>query len=295
MSNEDDPNKKDTWISNGLLIATFPAFSYAIAYAYEWGADKYYGISAQLIEITLPGTFLAFISLLGIIFLLWQTAEVFNPLWVKLPDPIRRRLKLYNGFLMVFIAYVLIAEEKIGNLKFLWIFFGLSVFFDFIVPALAFRDKRSYADRILQRHNEDLSYDTVLDKIFKHSGASWFLVVLIAIYMLVLSYSLGMGTARRQAEYLLVVGQNDEVVLRQYGDVIVSARINRISKQIAKIYTVRKLSAEKPISFQSEEVGPLTLENISKDAKSNSAESDKSIVKPNIELKRDAAKDRRAP
>jgi hypothetical protein len=104
-----------------------------------------------------------------------------------------------------------------------------------------------------------------------------------------------MGTARRQAEYLLVVGQNDEVVLRQYGDVIVSARINRISKQIAKIYTVRKLSAEKPISFQSEEVGPLTLENISKDAKSNSAESDKSIVKPNIELKRDAAKDRRAP
>ncbi len=296
MNTENESNKKETWISSALLIAAFPAFSYAVAYVYELGIVKYYGISAQLIEITLPGTFLAFVYLLGIIFLLWQTAEVFNPLWIKLPTPIRRRLRLYNGFLLVFIAYVLIAGENIANLKYLWILFGLMVFFDFILPALAFRDKRSYAERIQHRHEEDLRYDTVLDNISRYYGVSWIMVVLVTIFLLTISYSAGLGTARRQVEYLLVIGSDDEVVLRQYGDTVVSAPINRITKQVIRTYTIRKISSENNISFKPEEIGPLTLEKELKGSKPTSiVEGVKPVEKYNKTLKRDAAKDHRAP
>lgn len=171
MSNKIEMTKKENWVSEGILIAALPAFSYATAYAYESGIAKYYGISIQLIEITLPGTLIAFGYLFSSIFVVWMLAETFNPLWVKLPDPIRRRLKLYNGFIVFFIGYILIAGESITKLKFIWIILGVMLFFDFILPAFAFRDKRSYTDRIQNIHDSDLRYDSILIKLLLASAS----------------------------------------------------------------------------------------------------------------------------
>lgn len=170
MTSENDTTKKISRFSDGILLAALPAFSYAIAYAFESGVAKYYAISSQLIEITLPGTLSAFGYLSGIIFALWMMAEFFNPFWGKLPAPIRKRLALQSGLLLAVIGYVLVAGEKFANLKFLWVIFGVMLFFDFVLPALTFWDKRSYLTRIQQIHERDLRYDSVLDKIAGRIG-----------------------------------------------------------------------------------------------------------------------------
>lgn len=107
------------------------------------------------------------------------------------------------------------------------------------------------------------------------------MVVLLIIFALSLSYYSGVGKARRQVEYLVLVGNNDEIVLRQYGDTIVSAPIDRDAKLIYRTYTVRNISTEKYISFKPENIGPLILKDDSEVAKSVSAEKDKSVVTPN--------------
>lgn len=290
MSSEIETTKKRHWVSEGMLIAALPAFSYAIAYAYESGIAKHYGISTQLIEITLTGTLIAFGYLFSSIFIVWILAEAFNPLWIKLPDSIRRRLKLYNGFLVFFIGYILIAGESLTKLKFLWIILGLMLFFDFILPAFAFRDKKSYVDRIQNIHDRNLRYDSVLDKIAARIGISWIMVGLLIIFALSLSYYNGVGNARRQLEYLVLVGNTDEIILRQYNDTIVSAPIDRTAKQIFRIYTVQKISTAKYISFRPENIGPLVLKEDSVGANFVSAEKEKSVVIPNKSLKRDEPK-----
>lgn len=118
---------------------------------------------------------------------------------------------------------------------------------------------------------------------------------MVAIFALTFSYYAGIGKARRQVEYLMLIENSDTIVLRQYGDTIVSAPIDKTKKLISRTYTVRKISAENPISFRIENIGPLTIETDSDVIKPVSTKISKSSGESNKKLKRDAAKNHRAP
>jgi magnesium-transporting ATPase (P-type) len=188
-------------------------------------------LPSDLIEISLPGTFIALVYLLSTIFTFWIIAEILNPLWSKLPDPIRKRLRFYVGFVVIIIVYILIAGKNILNLKLFLIIFGFMLFLDFILPALSFRDKRSYTEKIKHNHEKSLQYDTVLDKIAARVGVNWIMIIMIIILALTFSYYSGIGYANRKIEYMVFVDRNDEVILRQYGDKIISASIDRNAKK----------------------------------------------------------------
>ena len=59
---------REKLLSDGLLIAGVPLLGYAIAFAYECGYARYYGIPLQLISLTLTQILVAIAGVISIIY-----------------------------------------------------------------------------------------------------------------------------------------------------------------------------------------------------------------------------------
>lgn len=140
------------------------------------------------------------------------------------------------------------------------IFLGLVVAFNLIAIApVFFADKKMpYRERFQRlEHTEDrLDLPVLMDDWF---GRGWMITFLALVGMLALAYTVGHGEASRKERYLTLKEAPDTVVLRTYGDVFISARFDRATKEMSNDIVLMWLSEKKQTEFRNELIGPLVL------------------------------------
>lgn len=261
MMNEAQKNKS-SWLTEGIVIAGLTVFSYTIAFVFEAGIADHFGIPFEFIEVSLTGIFVAFITLLTGLLIIYVLLEILNPLWVKLSDAIRRRLRLYFGFFFAIIGSLIIAGGSIASLKIILIWFIVMVFIDFIIPALSRKKGKSYVEKVQESHEADLQYDTFFDKLIQNLqiDTRTFKIILFLIFVIFLSFYSGLGKARKQKEFLVLQSDKNQVVLRKYGDIFITTKVDRDKKELTKTFSVYRFDPGKSFSFKTEMIGPLKTE-----------------------------------
>lgn len=258
MTAESGQKTQQTWFSEGLVLALLSVMSYAIAFTYEAGYFEHFDLPLSLIEINISVMIVAFFSLLVTLLLFYAVAEMFNPFWGKMPQPLRSRFFFYIYFLFPTITNLVIARGKPDGIRFIFYFLAVIMFFDFVVPAISRKDGKRYLERFAEPHKRDLAYESVMDKLAFKLGFSWFRLLALAVVLLYLSYSTGLGKARSQTDYFALEGRANSVILMIVENKLIWTTYNQKTNEIAPSFTVEILADGTKYVAKKVKIGPLS-------------------------------------
>lgn len=262
MVSEKIEKKQDLskWISSGLLIGFFTAFSYAATFAYEAGFAYYFGIPWQLISISIT-TILIAIGIMLVFFVFIFIAC--NFIWLFVPKGNDVLSIMIRRFVVLAIACLIIFIPRLNHLSswlVLLMFLLIYAFLEFARPAFT-RKGETYIQK-LQAH-EDFENEAAADfysNIFAFKLGYWPPTILYYIFIILYcSYGLGRQNAEIQREFF-VCKYNDQAILCIYGDLIVSSEFDRGQKKLIGPLTITKLDKTSEIVLAKESIGPLKVE-----------------------------------
>jgi len=256
---QNDVNNKAA-LPHGLLITALTVVSYCVAFAFEAGFADYYAIPYFFIEITVTQILIACASVLSSIYVFYLLAAFINPfwssLWKKIPAPVKPRVRIHLSFVLMTVLFMAIAGFSIPELTFFWIIWGIAILFDFGLPILPRSDIKGYANKVLYYHQQDLSYDTVLDKTVKVVGFGIFINSALFFVLIAMSYMSGLGVAKKQETFFVSNKDANIVLLHKYGGTLILAHIDRSTKEADQL-VVHQLDSQFQLSFRNEKIGPL--------------------------------------
>jgi hypothetical protein len=265
-------------LAEGVLLACASAIVYLATFLYEYGFCSYYGIPATLISPSLStvlvaaaaigGVFISSLKLLGLSAPLLRAARTS-------PSQGLRQLFAYNAIFLI--VGILLA----GIYGFSWrgagLYVGLIAVFQLIhfLPVLIFDRKKPIKDRM----NEYTSGSDPVDLLLlleEWYGRKWVGPGTLLLMVLGLAYLVGHGEASRKESFLTLKDFPDTVVLRNYGELLIAAKLDgqsSIGDEIVLIW----LSDKKQLSFVNRRLGPLA---VASQAASQAASGMPSVAKP---------------
>ncbi|HUU46290.1 MAG TPA: hypothetical protein VM118_11225 [Acidobacteriota bacterium] len=250
------------WISEGLIIAGLPAFSYALAYAYEEGYCSVFNIPAQFIEVGLSDVLLALGALISGVSVVFLTANLLY-MWFlprALSSPLGRSLARISLVALLILGIIVLSALRPMELI---IYGGLFLFFivmELLFPLLTQRKEQSYSAKLAGQEEIEGRVDTLYDLLNRSMGRQAMTLVFSVILLLACSFYAGVGRARRQQDFLMPVGAPNFVVLRQYSDRFIMGRLSGDGNMLAAEFRIEPLAGSNvrfPESFQLKRIGPL--------------------------------------
>lgn len=221
-----------------VLVPLSGAFGYAMAYLHEMGFCGYFGIPFQLIMIDWTTVVIAIAANFSVISILYFTIDAFfiyiNDLKSEQPHKlilgtIRRRLIYLSLFIVMFVIVFAVSSLARQQWDYVWpgilILFLFLVWLYFVAPIRAFKDVSGYRNKLKAQDEKDRKTRALLSWLADFIGWSSTLILLVAVFVLVLSFLVGDSTARDQ-EYFFVPSTNQQsVILRIYGDKLICTPI----------------------------------------------------------------------
>ena len=251
-------------ITDAFVVAASTAFLYLVAFFYEWGYCYHYSIpiglitpntATVLVAAAAIGTFLVTsVQLFGIALPLLRVG--LQPNQTQRPY---REVLLLNAIVLV-LGVVLIRAYGISLSGLLQFLFGsiLLNFLFFGIGLLAHRKKPTVADRLTTISAE--RKDDVFDAwawIEEIIGRRQMLSFIAVISFLGIAFIIGNGEATRQQRFLMLTDHSGFAVLRVYGDQILAGQVDSRDRKAGSGLLLIKLSADKPLRMQSEDIGPI--------------------------------------
>jgi hypothetical protein len=139
---------------------------------------------------------------------------------------------------------------------------GMVAFFailDFIFPLILQRGKGSYRDKLTAQAEAEENNRTIGRLLNARFGNVGVTTLLIIMYGLSLAYAAGRAHGEQQEEFLVIDQSPEVVVLRIYGEYLITAPVDRSTKEVEKKFVILKLSDNSPTSLTLEKVGPLKV------------------------------------
>jgi phage shock protein PspC (stress-responsive transcriptional regulator) len=251
-------NGLKSWLSEGLLLASLSALSYAATFAYEAGYAEHFGIPYKLISISLTTTIIAAASILAAIIPVYLIS---NFIWMFTPkgdDTISSAIRRYIKMVIITLPIVVVWQAWVIFL----IYALLLAYIEFISPLFAHKEKSSYKEKLLaqDRIEQNAKVHLLWHVIDKRVG-SWLVDILIYSAMVLgIAYVLGTKNAENQKEFYLFSDKESEAILAIYDSTIVSAVFDRNKKAMQKSLHISKIDSEKILSIKKEKVGPLSVQ-----------------------------------
>lgn len=259
---EEVKEAKRSWITDGLIIASFTAVSYTYAYLYEKGYAKVFDIPTDLIEINIISIIVVALLLIVAFFYLFVIADVIVKIAPKLSKALIVKLSLLSIPLILLIFQLLIyGVRKWERLIVSGMFGAIVILYEFVRPLFTQRDKKTFKEKL------EADYEIRIGKkgIFDYLPVSKLIRKQISAVLLVFcigylaSYSIGQAVAIRKEKFLVVSIPPEVVVLKTYGEKMICAPLNRGKKEIQSSFFIFKIKEDPKMMFSYEKVGPLHL------------------------------------
>jgi hypothetical protein len=256
---DNQSNRTQTLISEGLLLAAIPVIAHSIAFLYELGYCQFFGIPTFLISISATAIFIAAGTMLSIA---WPIYSIIN-LCSMLVDPLST--PLIRAVTRIFIVTVpLIALLFLFGLDWPELYTAaLTVLFivilEFGTPLLAQRGKGNFSEKLrYQEEFESQQKKSHLSNVFSRLGVSSAIVFVTLIYSLFIAYSCGRAAAKKQESFLVLKETSNVAVLRIYGDNLVGAAYDGKSKKLTGEFLLRKVGDASSDSLTLQKIGHLS-------------------------------------
>jgi len=230
-------------LTEGILLAASTGVFYLLAFIYEWGYARHFGIPIEFVNVGLTNvlfTMALMLILIGVLLGLANIIAAFPALRVSREGAFRLIIFTTVNATVVFLAYLS------GNWYY-WKVFGIS----FSVLALV------------------LYVFPWMNKRRRVKVATWLpfpnlrlvpFTLLMAIWFVYGAVDYGDAIATKQKQFLTTnysySASQEMVLLRVYGDNLVLAPFNRNTKEVQMSFTILKVSDLKT-ALTLEEVGPL--------------------------------------
>lgn len=244
-------------VSEGVLLAMASAFAYAMAYFYESQYARAFGIPLQLISLDITTMLVAATAFVGFAYFAFATVDLAWKLGGKAaPDnvtAVRFVLVVFAAVLLLLLAYGANLKQILITLSTIAVPFALGLWLGI------FKAKKVDTENA-ERTAKDLPlFSFMLDAI----GPKWALLFAFGVFGLFLSGGLGLRAASKQHEFFVLEDVSNQVVLRIYGDTVISAPFDPCTKQILRPITVQRLSDITALRMREVELGPLGLNRTS--------------------------------
>jgi len=271
MSDFDSKNEIRLWARSGLSVAALSAVAYLLAFSYERGYARHFGIPSNLIRLSLTTVLQSMIILLGFLLLMFLVVNGLSPIFLAHRSNIIYRLILGEWPFFLSILGMTLIYGITGQMKpplSLIIVVLLVPLSNFIAPFVKKRQEETYIKKLeaIERERlESVRKETPLPSLVTYisgtRGGLLGLRLIILVYVLyIVSSFLGSSEAINQKNFLVVEGQNDIVVLRIYEGRFICAPFERRTKEVQNSLLIIDSSGQNGLKLNWEEIGPLKLQ-----------------------------------
>lgn len=233
---------------------------YVGAFAYEAGFARFFGAPLELINLDLKTFFIVSSALVGALFALFLLINLFVSLLPRgdVRDPVYRAfLRVFLSFLFLIVFFYLSGDKKEW-----WVFlliFGVYTMFEFIWPLITQRGKGTYREKLIGQEQIEDGTRSIFDIIKQLIGKTGYLIFLGICIGLCITYFTGRYVASKQEEYFVLNTSPERVIIRIYGDKLITASFNRETKEVQKNIIILKVGEDPRLVLRLEKVGPLRL------------------------------------
>lgn len=248
-------------LTDSMTIAGASALAYLASFLFEQGYANHFGIPAAFITPSLTTILVAAAAVGGVFFWLVIMSPLYSHLWVASEDS---SLAPYRFILrqLAIIVIVGVLVVVIYGWSWLVLVVGLGgllpLLFSFLAVALTERKKsiREKAAIHADIQANDHGY-ALFDRLVRMLGPHGSRIMIFCVLVLWVAYGAGSSHAWRQEEFLVHKSDPSMVLLRNYGDLMISARINRVERRVTDELVVDWLGEKKTVEFRLEKIGPL--------------------------------------
>lgn len=267
MPNETKGKNIFTKIEESIFLLAFPAFSYLLAFVYEIGYCKTFGVPYEVIKPDLS-TFLCFsLPVFSISYFLIYLIDSLVSLKENSLNvgPVRRILVLYYPFIVLLIIFGFIYrwQWKRFELQSLVLAVILLVVvlldvLDVLHIAISKEKGQSLLSGLKGLKRIDLLKHSHLQSQVGHQ-----LLILFFLFGIgsVISLSLGEADALNQAFFLVPTSHPNSIVIRNYGDKMICVDFDYKKKITLNGFFVLQMGADPNVHFIPQIIGPLNFPN----------------------------------
>ncbi|MFC1511418.1 hypothetical protein ACFL5U_03425 [Candidatus Margulisiibacteriota bacterium] len=255
--------KKDAnqWLFEGFIVACFSITAYSFSLAYEIGFAHYFGIPFELIVPDFKIAFVIFVSLMLVAFLLFILTSAFLIILPKRVKNISLELSTILVFLLVlgYFHRILYLYLFIAPNEFVFVSLAILIVLGVFIGSGLLQE--AFPEISLRNNIRRLDKSSIL-LFFKGMGHKSLFIALFLIIAIGISYLIGHNTALSNERFLLLSKPSETVVLRIYGNTLVCARFNKITKTIQNSFIIKKVGENASLEMHYENVGPLLTNKI---------------------------------
>lgn len=250
------PTKTSSRLPEALIVAAAPPVAYLFSFAFEAGYAHVFGIPMELVSITLTSLFLAAGSFLLIGLFLLVLADLASML---LPDPlgpVGRAIVVLGPMALATLAYCFYAlgTPLAPSLRGIAVGWLVILLLQFAWPLLTQRDKASYAEKLASQAK--LEGTGILGRAARRFPAPYLLVYSLGL-ALYITYYAGQSSAYRQQDFLVSQTTPQRVILRVYGDRVISAPFDPVAHFVIPQFTIMRLDEPTVPELVLLPIGPL--------------------------------------
>ena len=231
-------------------------FLYLAAFLYEKGYCDHFGIPLSLIVPSLTSILRAAVAIGSALLVALILASWSMPIVKSFAQSDGRRsfvvLAAINAaaLLASFVGIVLYGFRPLVMWSALFFFAGGN--FSVIWPAFRLRVQYpTWAERFRAANSLAEKNPGVFDKLGKFTGPGAFFASAFFYVVLVLAYIAGNGNAATQREFLVLSDQPQSLVLRIYGDTIITAKVDEQSHETGDDFMLLHLPSNDKLSLSS--------------------------------------------
>ncbi|MCJ7457551.1 MAG: hypothetical protein MUP17_00990 [candidate division Zixibacteria bacterium] len=261
MSDFEETRKDKSWITEAFIIAFAPVAAYTIKYSYELGFARQFGIPEGFIDIDLTQILSLTVVTVMVFLIIALAASAYKIIFGKSKHIIfKKMLRLSIVFILLFPLSILsLITGHVSIILACFLFFGTSVSVELVHPLLTQKQKVGYIAKL----EASVSLWEYFKLSFSYYFGRWLSSVVFTAagltILLVYSFVVGHLVALRSSEFIIVKSSPDMVVLRQYGDKLICAPLDRTNKKVERTLTILKVGEDLSLKLRVEEVGPLSL------------------------------------
>ena len=242
-----------------MVLAAVPALAYSMAFLYETAYCQYFDIPPTFVTVSLNSFLILSLSLISSLYAVFVFGNLI--LGVLYPrawqTPIGREIVAGVRTFLLVLAYVAIARPPRPLV--ILASFAMVVVIWFAWPLITQRRVKGYSAKV--EAQAALESVPVLPVDFAVQSLSRPVRIMLFWVVLALggAYWAGGGAARSQTKFLALEDERGLVVLRHYGDLLITAPVDRDTRTVRPMFTLIKNDAGSRVVLRQESIGPLAL------------------------------------
>lgn len=258
-----DKEQKDYLFGNGVIILTFPAISYLLAYVKEYAYCSYFGIPIEFISLDLMTILLMFIKIFIILMPVFYFMNFLSLIiWYDdLKSPIIRQFVRCSKYYIVLLVFYIMNRDISGLKTTLFVAFLFITFLYFIFPIITQWKVSGYKNKLIEQEKvENKSNNNTLQyNFFRKVGITNVNIIAIVIIISILTYQVGLSEASTKENFLIPSNDNSKIVLRIYGENIICAKYDRDNQKVLRQFSIVKLGEDSNLFYIETDLGKVEV------------------------------------